>query len=116
MLRSPEGVQCGLPAGQEIHLPSIAQVRAGLAAPGQSQVACFLAQPEAAAYPRFNKWIYSLETMIPGLDGGQRAYWSPDTRFPIGHAGKIYEYLQTVLGYALGLLAFAGFSGLVKTR
>jgi hypothetical protein len=116
MLRSPEWVQCGLPAGQEIHLPSIAQVRAGLAAPGQSQVACFLAQPEAAAYPRFNKWIYSLETMIPGLDGGQRAYWSPDTRFPIGHAGKIYEYLQTVLGYALGLLAFAGFSGLVKTR
>jgi hypothetical protein len=116
VLRSPEWVLCGVPAGEEVRLRSIEQTRVGLAAPGQSQVACFLAQPEAGAYPRFSRWIYSLETMVPGLDGGQRAYWSPDTRFRIGYAAKMFEYLQTVLGYALGLLAFAGFSGLVKTR
>ena len=54
--------------------------------------------------------------MVPGLDGGQRTYWSPDTRFAIGYVGKIFEYLQAVLGFALGLLAFAGFSGLVRQR
>jgi len=115
-LRSPEWVQCGVPAGEQIRLPSIDQVRPGLAAAGQAQLDCFLSLPEAAAYPRFSKWIYSLETMVFGLDGGQRAYWSPDTRFAIGYAAKVFEYVQAVLGFALGLLAFAGFSGLVKSR
>ena len=115
-LRAPEWVLCGSPPTEQVHLRSTDQVRAGLAIPGETQVACFLAQPEAKAYPRFSKWIYSLETMVPGLDGGQRTYWSPDTRFAIGYAGKIFEYIQAVLGFALGLLAFAGFSGLVRQR
>jgi len=115
-LRAPEWVLCGSPDTAQVHLRSTDQIRPGLARPGQTQVECFLAQPEAEAYPRFSKWIYSLETMVPGLDGGQRTYWSPDTRFAIGYVGKVFEYVQAVLGFGLGLLAFAGFSGLVRQR
>ena len=114
-LRSPEWVLCGTPPERSLWLPSLAQDRAGLARPGQTQIDCFLAQPEAQSYPKFNKWMYSLEALIPGLEAGQRNYWSPDTRHDLGYAGKIFEYVQMIAGFGLGLLAFAGFSGLVKS-
>lgn len=115
-LRSPEWVLCADTPDQQVRLSSADAVRRGLAAPLQSQLECFLAQPESQSYPKFNKWIYSLETMIPGMDSGQRTYWSPDTRFDLGYATKLFEYFQIVIGFALGLLAFAGFSGIVKSR
>lgn len=114
ILRTPEWTLCAAPPERLIPLASIGAVRPGLAAPGQSQVDCFLAQAESQSYPKFNKWVYSLETMVPGLEGGQRNYWSPDTRFRLGYATKLFEYFQVVIGFALGLLAFAGFSGIVK--
>jgi len=116
LLRSPEWVLCGIQAAHEIELPSLNQTRLGLAREGQSQLECFLLQPEAASYPRFSKWIYSLEIMIPGIESGQRNYWSPDTRFVLGYIAKLFEYVQVVVGFGLGVLALAGFSGLVKTR
>jgi hypothetical protein len=73
-------------------------------------------QPEASAYPKFNAWMYAFETLIPGLDAGQRSAWSPDTRYSLGLVSKIFEYIQMVAGFGLGLLAFAGFSGLVKSK
>ncbi len=115
-LRSPEWVLCAAPQTEQVTLVSIGATRPGLAAPGQSQLACFLTQPEAASFPKFNKWMYALEALIPGLEAGQRNYWSPDTRFTLGYAGKLFEYAQRILGLALGLLAFAGYSGLVKSR
>ena len=48
--------------------------------------------------------------------GRQGAYWSPDTRSTKGYAGKWFMYFQTVAGFALGLLAVAGFSGIVKSN
>jgi hypothetical protein len=54
--------------------------------------------------------------MIPGIESGQRNYWSPDTRFVLGYIAKLFEYIQVVAGFGLGVLAFAGFSGLVRTR
>ncbi len=116
LLRAPEWVLCGQLTSQEIMLPSLNQTRSGLARDGQSQLECFLEQPEAESYPRFSKWIYSLETMIPGIESGQRNYWSPDSRFALGYIAKLFEYVQVVLGFGLGVLAFAGFSGLVRTR
>jgi len=116
LLRSPEWVLCGAPATQTVELQSLNQTRPGLARDGQSQLDCFLAQPEAASYPRFSIWIYSLEIMIPGIESGQRNYWSPDTRFVLGYIAKLFEYVQVVAGFGLGVLAFAGFSGLVRTR
>ncbi len=116
MLRSPEWVLCGAPTEARVRLRSIDAERAGLAAPDQSQLACFLDQPEAGAFPRFSAWMFSLDALIPGLETGQRSYWSPDTRQPLGAAGKYFEYVQAIAGWALGLLAVAGFSGIVKSR
>jgi hypothetical protein len=116
ILRASEWVLCGTPVTQELYFPSSDERRPGLAAPGQSQVACFLRQPEAGSYPKFNKWVYSLEALIPGLQAGQLAYWSPDTRHGLGLAAKLFEYVQRVSGLALGILALAGFSGIVRSR
>jgi hypothetical protein len=116
MLRAPEWVLCGAPTKEEVVLPASDQRRPGLAAPGQSQIDCFLQQPEAGSYPKFNKWVYSLEALIPGLQAGQHAYWSPDTRRNVGLAAKLFEYVQRIAGLGLGILALAGFSGLVRSR
>ena len=116
VLRSPEWVLCGAPAFSEVYLPSLNQTRAGLAFPGDPQMRCFLAQPEAHAFPHFNKWVYSLEAMLPGLQAGQHDYWSPDTRVQLGYVAKLFEYCQRVAGFALGLLAVAGFSGIVRSK
>jgi hypothetical protein len=116
VLRSPEWVLCGLPAEQTVFLPSVGQERQGRAAPGQKQLACFRGQPEASAYPKFNAAMLSADAVILGLGTGQKDYWSPDTRVPLGYAGKWYMYFQTLAGLALGLLAVAGFSGIVKSK
>ncbi len=113
-LRSAEWTLCGVSATETLRMPSLDQTRAGLAAPGQSQLACFLEQPEAASFPKFNAWMYALDAILPALDTGQQAYWAPDTRTAWGYAGKAYGYFLTAAGWALSLLAVAGFSGIVK--
>ncbi len=67
-------------------------------------------------YPKFNAAMLSADAIVPGLESGQKDAWSPDTRMPIGYAGKWFMYFQTVAGLALGLLAVAGFSGIVKSN
>ena len=116
MLRSPEWVLCGFPAGSPVFLPSTGDERTGLAVPGQSQMACFRSQPEARSYPRINAWMYSLDALLPGIDTGQQDFWVPDIRTRIGLAGRLYLYVQNIAGWALSLLAIAGFSGIVKSR
>jgi hypothetical protein len=109
-------VLCAAPPERQERILSLGGERPGLRRPGEAQLDCFLAQPEAGSHPRFNAWIYAFETLIPGLDAGQRSAWSPDTRYGLGLVGKIFEYIQMVAGFGLGLLAFAGFSGLVKSK
>jgi hypothetical protein len=116
ILRSPEWVLCAVPQTERATLSSIGSERTGLALPDEAQLACYRRQPEAAAYPKFNAVMLSADAIIPGLGSGQGAYWSPDTRMPIGYAGKWFMYFQTVAGLALGLLAVAGFSGIVKSN
>jgi hypothetical protein len=116
VLRSAEWVLCGVPATETVFLPSVGQERQGRAAPGQSQLACFRAQPEAAAFPKFSAAMLSADAVILGLGTGQKDTWSPDTRVPIGYWGKVFIYVQTLAGLALGLLAVAGFSGIVKSN
>jgi hypothetical protein len=115
-LRAPEWVLCGTPITQDVYLPSADQRRSGLALASQSQVDCFLAQPEVRSFPKFNRWVYSLEAVLPGLEAGQRAYWSPDTRSGLGYAAKRFEYIQRIVGLGLGILALAGFSGIVRSK
>jgi hypothetical protein len=116
ILRSPEWVLCAVPADSRATLPSLGQERAGLAMPGEPQLACYRRQPEASAYPEFNAVMLSADAVVPGLGSGQKDYWSPDTRTAKGYAGKWFMYLQTIAGLALGLLAVAGFSGIVKSN
>ncbi len=115
VLRSAEWTMCGVPATETRDLVSIRQSVNGRAAPGQSQLACFLGQWEASSYPRFDAAIYSLEVLVPILELDQKAYWRPDPSRPWGKPANFFFYLQSVVGWALSLLAVAGFSGLVKS-
>ncbi len=116
VLRSPEWVLCAVPQAERVFLASLGAERQGRAAEGQAQLACFREQPEAAAYPKFNAAMLSADAIILGLGTGQKDTWSPDTRVPLGYAGKWLMYFQTLAGLALGLLAVAGFSGIVKSN
>ena len=116
ILRSPEWVLCATPNSEQVTLPSTDTRRTGLATAGETQLACYRRQPEASAYPKFNAFMLSADAIIPGAGGGQSNYWSPDTRPSAGYYGKWFMYFQSVAGIALGLLAVAGFSGIVKSN
>jgi hypothetical protein len=106
---------CAAPRSEQRLLGSPPQPADGRAAPGQTQLACYREQWEASSYPEFNPWFYSLDTLLPVLDLGQKSFWRPD---PSGRSGTLainYFYFQAIVGWALSLLAVAGFSGLVKS-
>ena len=79
------------------------------------QPACFLAQPEAASFPRFNAFVYSADTLIPVVSLEMQSYWIPDETKPRGAFARVYLWLHIAAGWALTLLAVAGFSGLIRT-
>lgn len=83
---------------------------------GGSQLACFLDQPEAASYPKFNALIYSADTLLPIVAMEMQSYWIPDdSDRGVGKWARRYLWLQIIAGWALSLLAVAGFSGLIKS-
>ncbi|WP_245410949.1 hypothetical protein [Microvirga flavescens] len=116
VLRSPEWTLCALEQTERQFMPATGQFAYGRAEKGQTQLSCFHAQPEAASYPEFNAWMYSLDTLLPVLEIGQMQYWRPDPSKPGGPLALNYFYFQTIVGWALSLLAVAGFSGIVKSR
>lgn len=113
--RAPEWVACakdpdfsGIPeATREQYEPR--------ARKSESQLDCFLRQPEAVSYPRFNPLIYSADTMLPVVAMEMQSYWIPDDSKPIGRWARLYLWLHIAAGWGLTLLAVAGFSGLIKT-
>ena len=104
VFRSAEWTGCANPAVASIALP------------GESQLNCFLRQPEAQSYPRFVAPIYALDALVPIIDLDVQSFWRPDETKPWGEAGQAYLWFQVVVGWALSFLAVAGFSGLVKSR
>lgn len=116
VLRSLEWTMCALQKTDSRYMPSTGQVMSGRATTGQSQLSCFLSQPEASSYPEFNAWMYSLDTMLPVMEIGQKLYWRPDPSKPRGLLTLNYYYFLSVIGWTLSLLAVAGFSGLVKSK
>jgi hypothetical protein len=116
VLRSQEWTLCGLDRGQSRFLITTRQDVNGLAAEGQTQLDCFKNQFEASGYPTFNPWMFSLETLFPILEIGQKAFWRPNSSQPGGAVVMAFFYFQSLIGWALSLLAVAGFSGLVKSR
>lgn len=116
VLRSPEWILCAFEPSEERVLLAAQQPSRGRAIAGQNQLDCYRSQLEAASYPRFNAWMYSLDTLFPVLEIDQKNAWRPDPSKPWGSQAIAYFYLQSVLGWALSLLAVAGFSGVVKSR
>ncbi|MBL8580855.1 MAG: hypothetical protein JNL61_01340 [Rhizobiaceae bacterium] len=116
VLRSPEWNLCGMPTTEQRFLASTQAMAYGRAAEGQTQLNCFREQWEAASYPELVPPMYSLDTLLPVLDMDQKSYWRPDPSKPYGRMVLAYFYFQSVIGWALSLLAVAGFSGLVKSR
>lgn len=116
VLRSPEWTMCDLERTESRFMPSSGQVLTGRADAGENQLSCFRNQPEAASYPEFNALMYSLDVLLPVASIGQREYWRPDSIKPNGTFTLNYYFLQSVIGWALSLLAVAGFSGLVKSK
>jgi hypothetical protein len=107
---------CGLEQTDSRYMPSTGAVMSGRALTGQSQLSCFLSQPEASSYPEFNSWMFSLDAMLPVMEIGQKLYWRPDPSKPTGALTLNYYYFLSVIGWTLSLLAVAGFSGLVKSK
>jgi len=116
VLRSPEWTTCGLTRDQQHFMPATEQWVSGRAEKGQSQLDCFRSQLEASSFPPFNAWMYSLDTLFPVLEIGQKEFWRPDPAKRWGYPVMAYFYFQAVVGWALSLLAIAGFSGLVKSK
>ena len=81
----------------------------------RSQLDCFLAQPEAQSYPAFRSGIYSADTLLPIVHLEMQEFWIPDGDHPVGRWARSFLWLQIAMGWALSLLAVAGFSGLVKS-
>jgi hypothetical protein len=100
VLRAPEWVEC------DVNGP-----RRG---DWSTQYACFRAQPEAQSYPQFNALIYSADTLIPVVSFEMQSYWLPDDATTRGAWARAYLWLHIALGWALTVLAVAGFSGLIK--
>ncbi|SHI89278.1 hypothetical protein SAMN04488012_103229 [Palleronia salina] len=78
-------------------------------------VECFETSKQGASYPRFNSFIYSVDTLLPIVSLEMQGFWLPDeTAGSIGKLARIYLWIHIALGWALSLLAVAGFSGLIK--
>ncbi|MCK4713064.1 MAG: hypothetical protein KAT26_09315, partial [Marinosulfonomonas sp.] len=82
-----------------------------------SQLRCFLDQPEAASYPRFNAAIYSADTLLPIVALEMQSFWIPAEKAQSawGKYARYFLWLQIISGWGLSLLAVAGFSGLIKS-
>ena len=80
-----------------------------------SQLACFLEQPEGRGYPAFNPLVYSADALLPIFDLGMQEYWVADENTGFGQGARVYLWVHITLGWALSLLAVAGFSGLIRT-
>jgi len=73
---------------------------------------CYLGKDKGKSYPKFSALIYSADTLLPTVDLELQNVWIPDeAKAPWV---RRYLWLQILAGWALSLLAVAGFSGLIK--
>ncbi len=80
---------------------------------GRARLMCF--EAKAPSYPTFNAFIYSADTLLPIVSLEMQEYWIPDDDTGRGAWARGYLWLHIAVGWALSLLAVAGFSGLVKS-
>ena len=82
-------------------------------------------------YPKFNAFVYSMETFVPLLKLGIGEHWTPNPhqglQIPVGWLGLIgfprttgsllryYLWFHIIIGWVLTTLWVGGLTGLVKT-
>ncbi len=77
--------------------------------------ACFLATAKGGSYPRFDALVYSADTLLPAVNLEVQPYWIPAQEAGgWGVVAQWFLWLQIIAGWALSLLAVAGFSGLIR--
>ncbi|HKK34964.1 MAG TPA: hypothetical protein VJ994_01575 [Paracoccaceae bacterium] len=118
ILRSPEWAFCAHPDGEAVIAREKNPTGTGRSEDGhRTRIDCFLAQPEAQPFPRFDVWAYSADTLFPLVDLEMQDHWIPDEThsWPYAEATRAYLWIHVGLGWALSLLAVAGFSGIAKS-
>ena len=118
ILRSPEWAFCAHPDGEAVIAREKNPTGTGRSEDGhRTRIDCFLAQPEAQPFPRFDVWAYSADTLFPLVDLEMQDHWIPDEThsWPYAGATRAYLWIHVGLGWALSLLAVAGFSGIAKS-
>ena len=76
-------------------------------------------------YPKFQAFVYSLDTFVPIIDLKQKGYWLPNpnmgraiVKYPVmfrrGGLLRIYFWIHIIFGWVLTTLWVAGFTGLVR--
>jgi hypothetical protein len=84
---------------------------------------------ETAFYPAFRPLLYSLDTLVPIINFGQKDYWGPQVACNRSwlkggnlirlcvcgtRALYLYRWLHIFVGWVLITLAVTGFTGLVR--
>ncbi len=79
-----------------------------------------------ADYPKFQAFVYSLDTFLPIVDLNQKGYWLPNAnhgdnvipgvRFRWGGLLRIYFWVHIIFGWILTTLWVAGFTGIIRRR
>ncbi|MGB0499202.1 MAG: hypothetical protein ACPGID_12750, partial [Rubricella sp.] len=109
------GFQGAIKPNHPVFLRSDAWVATASHAPVEERIGVFLAAPEAASYPRFNAFIYSVDTLLPVVSLEMQEYWIPDETVGRGGWIRAYLWLHIAAGWFFSLMAVAGFSGLVRS-
>lgn len=101
--------------------------RSGVVSPSDKDAyGAFAVDPQRAAprhYPKFSAVMYSLDTFLPIVDFGQKAYWMPNPNrgavwmfgLTSGWFLRLYLWGHIAFGWLLTTLVVAGITGLVKT-
>ena len=69
----------------------------------------------AETYPKFNAFVYSLESFVPLIKLDQSANWAPNANRAWGRFLRYYLYLHITAGWVLTTLWVGAVTGLVKS-
>jgi hypothetical protein len=69
---------------------------------------------EPSTYPKFNNWVYSVDTFVPFVNLHQEEYWLPDASRPRGWFFRGYIWIHIILGWVFSTLAALSLTGIVR--
>jgi hypothetical protein len=72
-------------------------------------------KPLSDEYPKFNSFIYSVDTFIPLVDLQIAKYWLPNANLKGGRFLRLYLWIHILFGWLLTTLIVVGLTGLVRS-